>query len=56
VVAGDPFRCGEADGAGGNGNVDLGVVELARSVGEIRDDLDWVFLGFKKAWWGEQQG
>ena len=44
VVAGDPLGRGEGDGAGLDGEVDLGVVELARGVGEIGGDLDGGFL------------
>ena len=40
VVAGDPLGRGEGCGAGLHGEVDLSVVELARSVGEIGGDAD----------------
>ena len=48
VVAGDPLRRGEGDGAGLDGNVDLSVVELARGVGEIGSDLDRGLLGCRR--------
>ena len=49
MVAGDPLGRGEGDGAGSDGDVDLGVVELAGGVGEVRGDLDGGFLGLQKA-------
>ena len=43
-VPGIHSRRDEGDGAGSNGNVDLGVVEVARAVGEVGGDLDGGFL------------
>jgi hypothetical protein len=45
VVARDPLRRSEGDDARGDGDVDLGVVDLARRVGEICCDLDGGPLG-----------
>jgi hypothetical protein len=45
MVAGDPLGRGEGDGAGLDGDVDLGVVELAGGVGEVGGDLDGGLLG-----------
>ncbi len=45
VVAGNPLGCGEGDGAGFDGDVDLGVVELAGRVGEVGGDVDGGLLG-----------
>ncbi len=47
MVAGYPLRRGEVDDTGGDGDVDLGVVELARCVGEIGGDLDRGLLGLR---------
>ena len=55
MVAGNPFWRGESDGAGLNRNVDFGVVELARSVGEVGGDLDGSFLGLQKGGCREQK-
>jgi hypothetical protein len=54
MVSGNPLGCGERDGAGLDGNVDVGVVELARGFGEVRGDLDGELLGFEKGGCGEQ--
>ncbi len=54
VVAGDPLGGGEGDGAGFDGEVDLGVVELARRVGEVGGDLDGGFLS--EGGGGEEEG
>ena len=35
VVAGDPLGGGEGDGAGGDWDVDFGVIELAEAFGEV---------------------
>ena len=40
MVAGDPLGRRERDGTRGDRNVDLGVVELARTFGEVGRDLD----------------
>ena len=45
MVAGDPLGGGEGDGAGVDGDVDLGVVELARGFGEVGGDVDGGLLG-----------
>jgi hypothetical protein len=45
VVAGNPLGSSERDDSGFDRDVDLGVVELARSVGEIGGDLDGSPLG-----------
>ena len=49
MVAGDPLGGGEGDGAGLDGDVDLGVVELAGGVGEVGGDLDGGLLGLQEA-------
>ena len=49
VVAGDPGRCGQGEGAGLYGKIDLGVEELARRVGEVRCDLDRRLLGKRRS-------
>jgi hypothetical protein len=49
MIAGNPLGRGEGDGAGLDGDVDFGVIELAGSFGEICSDLDWGFLGLKEA-------
>jgi hypothetical protein len=45
VVARDPLGSGEGERAGFDGEVDLGVVELARGFGEVGGDLDGGLLG-----------
>src|ERR1700733_472694 len=40
VVARDPLGGGKGDGAGFDGDVNLGVVELAGTIGEVGGDLD----------------
>jgi hypothetical protein len=40
VVAGDPLGGDEGGGAGLDGEIDLGVVELAGSLGEVGGDAD----------------
>jgi len=45
MVAGDPLRRSERDGAGFDGDVDLGVVDLARRVREVGRDGDRGLLG-----------
>jgi hypothetical protein len=54
VVAGNPLGCGERDQAGLDGDVDVGMVELARGVGEVRGDLDGGLLGFEECGCSEQ--
>jgi hypothetical protein len=55
MVAGDPLGCGEGDGAGLDGNVDLGVINLAGGIGEVRGDLDGGLLGFEEAGGAEDE-
>ena len=50
----DPLGCGERDRAGLDGDVDVGVVELARGFGEVRGDLDGGLLGFEEGSCAEQ--
>ncbi len=45
MVAGNPLRRDERERAGGDGKIDLSVVELARRVGEVGGDLNWGLLG-----------
>jgi hypothetical protein len=45
VRAGDPLRRDEVEWAGFHGNQTVGVVELARPVGEVRCDLNGNLLG-----------
>ncbi len=45
VIAGNPLRSGEGERTGDDGQVDIGVVELAGRVGEVGSDLDGRFLG-----------
>ncbi len=47
MVAGNPLWGGERDWARLDWDVDFGVVELARSVGEVRGDLDGGLLGLQ---------
>jgi hypothetical protein len=54
VVAGNPLGCGEGDGAGFDGDVDFGVVKLARGFREVRGDLDRGLLGLHEV--GEAEG
>jgi hypothetical protein len=54
MVAGDPLGCGESDWARLDGNVNLGVVELARGFGEVRGDLDGSLLGLEESGCAEQ--
>jgi hypothetical protein len=54
MVAGNPLGCGESDWAGLNGDVDLGVVELARGFGEVRGDLDEGLLCLQEGGCAEQ--
>jgi hypothetical protein len=49
VVAGNPLGGGERDGARLDGNVDLGVIELAGSFGEVGSDLNGSLLGSQEA-------
>jgi hypothetical protein len=55
MVAGNPLGRGERDGAGFDGNVNVGVVELARGFGEVRSDLDRGLLGLEESGCGEQK-
>ena len=45
VGAGDPLGGGKGEGAGGDGNVDLSVVDMAGDVGEVGGDADGSLLG-----------
>ena len=40
VVAGNPLRSGEGQRPGGDRQIDLGVIELARRIGQVGSDLD----------------
>jgi hypothetical protein len=51
VFAGDPFGCDEGERAGLYGQVDLCVVEMARSFGEIGGDADG--RGLREGWRGD---
>jgi hypothetical protein len=55
MVAGNPLGRGERDGAGSDGDVDFGVVELTWGVGEVGGDLDGGFLGLQKGGCGEKK-
>ena len=55
VLAGNPFRRDKRERAGLRGNVDLGVVELARSFGEIGDDADRACGWLRESGRGEEQ-
>ena len=48
VVAGDPLGRGEGDGAGVDGDIDLGVEELAR--GSERSAVIWMGVFWAAAW------
>jgi hypothetical protein len=54
MVAGYPLGCGEGDGPGLDGDVDFGVIELARGLGEVRGDLDGSLLGFEEGGCSEE--
>src|SRR5277367_6603848 len=57
VVARNPLGGNEGDGAGCDGDVNLGVVELAGTIGEVGGDLDGGLLGLQQAGDGEgEQG
>jgi hypothetical protein len=55
MIAGDPLRCGERDGARLDGDVNFGVIELARSIGEVGGNLDGSLLGFEEAGQAESE-
>jgi hypothetical protein len=54
MISGNPLGCGEGDGAGLDGDVDVGVVELARGFREVRGDLDGSLLGFEEGGCSEE--
>jgi len=49
VVAGNPLGSGKRDRAGLDGDVDLGVVDLAGGFGEVGGDADGSFLRLQDA-------